>query len=321
MKDGARWRSVNFEQHRKQTGKSSPSSGVLEVLAQNIDLHWTNADRTVKDIEYLVRPLTLQTTSASVIFRACEQASDTLSMAGLRRIGSSAKLFILAEVPDNVSANNRKKAAAAAMLPVNCLYAGMLGCTVHRLHRIIEASTNESELIGGVHAVSLVSSVPRYRNTMLQRLREIVDEELEILDSDQPAWARHRVAILKHSLGREFHFVRGSRMPGDNMDEDNRERTKLGVKKIEAVLKQVAVLEAGRRQLTRSWPRLERAASSLAARAPRSPRIVGAAALNIWAGSVEATCFTTCCTGLWPRPSLAGTLTTRGKALTTTIDI
>ena len=132
--------------------------------------------------------------------------TDLRSLDGLKEIGARCKLFILCEVPDNVAANVRKKQAMAFSLPENCLYASGLGCTVHRIHRLVEAT--ETQLVGDVYAISFVCSVPRYRATMLETLKRVVARELQVLDFEDPAWSEQRDAILEHTLGREFHVTK-----------------------------------------------------------------------------------------------------------------
>ena len=109
----------------------------------------------------------------------------------------------------------------ATVLPSNCLYVSGLGCTVHRIHRIISATIDEERIIGDIHAIALVASVPRYRSTMLDKLFIIVDEDLEVLDAGCPEWAEHADAVIEVTLGREFHYTRGSKTEGDVLPEDS----------------------------------------------------------------------------------------------------
>ena len=201
---------MRYKVFREKSGKRQiPSFGGLEVLAHGIDLHWKLPDGTFNDVEFIVRPMAVQSTSASRLLHACNMVCKTLSTQGLRDRGQRLKLFILTGVPDNVASNKRKKVACALLLPGNCLYVGSLGCTAPRLRRIVASCTNEQTLVGDVHSVSLVFPVPRYRTTMQQRLREIVESELIILDWEDPAWGLHIDEIIKHTIGRQFHFVRG----------------------------------------------------------------------------------------------------------------
>jgi hypothetical protein len=184
---------------------------------QDISLHWMTSEpqRTRVDVQLVVPPMAIETTTSSCTHNACDGAFDELSVSGLNKLGGRLKLFILSEVPDNVAANNRRKAFMATQLPANCLYAAGAGCASHRAHRIITAAIEEDKLIGDVHAISFVASVPRYRATMLDKLQQLVDDELEILDFEDPDWTQQTERVVQHTLGRSFHFVRGSSSPGD----------------------------------------------------------------------------------------------------------
>ena len=212
-RDDGMWRAIPYSQFVGQTGKSSPSSGTLEMLGQSIDVHWSNPNpnelRTSTDLELLIPPRAIESTRSSCLYRACDEACESLSVEELCKISARTKLFILGEVPDNVAANNRKKAAFAEKLPRNCLYSARNGCCVHRVHRIVVASTREDTLVGDVHAVAFVCQMPRLRAKNLESLRDVVSSSLQILTPEEadPAWERHSHAVLQHTLGRNFHFV------------------------------------------------------------------------------------------------------------------
>ena len=87
------------------------------------------------------------------------------------KIASKVKLFILSEVPDNVAANGRRKAFLATVLPRNCLYAGRLGCTVHRVHRIVCCTIDEDGIVGSVHAIAVALPTLRCGARCLPMLR------------------------------------------------------------------------------------------------------------------------------------------------------
>ena len=166
------------------------------------------------DIDLIVHPRIIESTSASCIHTACNTSFELLSLDGLARISAKVKLFVVSEVPDNVSANVRRKAYVASKLPMNCLYGCSMGCCAHRAHRIVSNSVDEAHIIGDIHAVSMICGVPRYRCTMLQLLHKMVDDELEVLDFQNERWAVHAESVVQHTLGREHHFVRGSRDVG-----------------------------------------------------------------------------------------------------------
>ena len=81
---------------------------------------------------------------------------------------------------------------------------------MHRTHRIISSSIGEEKLVGDVHALSFIVSLPRYRSTMGQRLREIIGGSLCLLDAPVAATlSNHTRAVVNHTLGRQFHYVKG----------------------------------------------------------------------------------------------------------------
>ena len=46
-----------------------------------------------------------------------------------------------------------------------------------------------------------------------------MDGKLQFTDSSEDRWAQHVDDILKHTITREWHYTRGSRMAGDEEDE------------------------------------------------------------------------------------------------------
>ena len=55
---------------------------------------------------------------------------------------------------------------------------------------------------------------------MIQQVQRIVESELEILPEGDLRWDEHRKVVLQHTIGRQWHFIRGSRMRGDNNTEE-----------------------------------------------------------------------------------------------------
>ena len=153
---------MNYSDYKVATGRTMPASGMLEVLNQGIDVHWTSENTSGQvDLELMSNPVAIASTSSSCIYRACDKVSIGLGLDKLRRIGELLKLFILYECPDIVSANNCKQVASMQQLPKNCLYIRDFGCAVHRVHRCIVAATDEDKLCGDVHSVCWIAGMPR----------------------------------------------------------------------------------------------------------------------------------------------------------------
>ena len=159
------------------------------------------------DHTLILKPSVLQKTNASCIYRAFEVCCDPLSLAKIIEVATLLKLMIISEVPDNVAANNRRMAAYAIKLPANVLYHSGLGCSVHRTHNMLSTAQKQKDLIGDVHAVHIASSTWRHREMMMKALREIVDDELELLDVMNPRWDLHLKDIMEHALCGEFNLL------------------------------------------------------------------------------------------------------------------
>ena len=119
--------------------------------------------------------------------------------------------MIMSEIPDNAGSNQRKKVAWSLELPPNILYIRDLGCVAHRVHRCISQSTDEEKIVGDVHAVHYVMAVPRYRSIMSVKLREVISEDLEMIDAPRDEWSSFARKVCMHTLGREYQYVKGHR--------------------------------------------------------------------------------------------------------------
>ena len=98
VKDGARWKAVSYEGFREESGIALPRSGIFEILAQLVSVHWLTGGpvQTKVDLEVLLSPTPLQTTSSSCLHNACNTSLEDLSVQGLHDIGRKVLLFILA---------------------------------------------------------------------------------------------------------------------------------------------------------------------------------------------------------------------------------
>ena len=200
-----------------------PASGVVEVLSQQIDIHWSHAGQQV-DVEPTILPTIISSTSASTLYRACDQCSIGLGLEKLTQIAAKVKLLVLCEIPDNAKPNMRKKVFLATQLPRNILYLRDVGCVVHRIHRIIVHSTNEDQLVGDIHSINFIMGIPRIRSMMAAKLREIVGKDLLVVHGDMEEWKSAREAIMRHTLSREFHYIRARKEDGKELKAAQKRR-------------------------------------------------------------------------------------------------
>ena len=103
-------------------------SGVLEVLAQRIEFEYTVGLKSTLPTQVTasppILPSILQRANGSCIFSANEAGLRQLSIESLAELCSTGKLKIgiVSEVPDDASANKRKKCETAIRLPLRLLY-------------------------------------------------------------------------------------------------------------------------------------------------------------------------------------------------------
>lgn len=144
------------------------------------------------------------------------------SLEELQRIsGRMDCLFLVAEVPDSCPINGRIRNYLLLHLPRTCIYF-WVGCSVHKVHRILAHSLSETSLVGDVHAIQLVSQSPRNQNAMMQGLRRVLKDSLVFIRAAPPpaqslVWTRHLKSILSHTLARRHEHVRGRAGDADNL--------------------------------------------------------------------------------------------------------
>ena len=206
-------------------GRGVPSSGVLEVFGEALSTHWWEGDEVV-DLRLLIGPKILEKVTASVIFAALESSNERLSLAGLKRIGETLKVFAMTEVPDGCPANVRKMAFYAKQLPSNCLYFKAFSCVCHKAINIFDSTSDSKQLVGDVFATSYTCKLPRYRSTILDALHRVLDEELDLVapTAVDSRIRQHVQDILDHTIRREWQFSRGSRLSGDVATDDEVQR-------------------------------------------------------------------------------------------------
>lgn len=142
-------------------GKAKPQKGSLEVLGQLCRVSWWVED-ALRKLNIFFSPVILENTASGCLYQGCEAISQTLNLEGLRTIGQKVKCFFLSEILDNAGSCGRKKAFYARSLPRNCFYDGARGCSTHRVKLIIDTRLGETRMVGIVHAVSYVTSLPAH---------------------------------------------------------------------------------------------------------------------------------------------------------------
>lgn len=175
-----KYKAVAYDEYIKTTGATrTPRAGCLELFAQTIDVHWqqpatANSPLHHIDVDLLMSPVIIQNTAASTIYRAVEDIFDALNLDAIQDLATSVRVFLIHEVPDNVSANLRRKHAYAEKLPANCLYSSRLNCCVHTVHNILDYALGSKKLVGDVYAVSFVLAQPKHRDKMLVAAKSLV---------------------------------------------------------------------------------------------------------------------------------------------------
>ena len=137
-----RWTTVPYDKYRELGGPALPSSGIAQIFSQVVEIYW-ESDLSSLHCELIPLPCVLASSSASCMYRACNESSLDMGLPRLAEIASKVVVMIYTEVPDNISSNFRKKHAWLRALPHNVLYAAAAGCAVHRVHRCIAAATDE----------------------------------------------------------------------------------------------------------------------------------------------------------------------------------
>eukprot|EP00959_Pyramimonas_sp_CCMP1952_P155498 3253054-Pyramimonas_sp.AAC.1 len=154
------------------SGMTKPSKGILELFAQSCSVSFNQFD-TPFHYEYLISPQIVMRSNASCIFNAFEKGCAPFDLQRIIEIGRKIKLLIVHEIPDSAGANAKKKKFYSKQLPGNCLYDGYRGCAAHKVHNIAKNATNEEQLIGDVHAISVIEGKPGHRSALHRKLRDM----------------------------------------------------------------------------------------------------------------------------------------------------
>ena len=224
-----RWQALPIEQFRNVSGRPVPRRGIVEVLAQRMDVHWAEGIGTYHR-EILVPPQVLQYCRASCLMTGVHEGVPSFSIPELIKLAALMRFFMLAELPDGASSCRRKLWATYARLPKNALFVAG-ACAAHQAHRIFQQDC--AVLIADVYHLKCVTQLTSHANRLREVSALIVDRDLLVLDMKQVSddefseWRRHREQVLEHSLYRRAHRTRGRLDgPGDAL-EMNRDEAAL----------------------------------------------------------------------------------------------
>ena len=159
----------------------------------------------------LCPPVTLESCKGSCVFQALDVAAPPISsIAGLREVCKHVKVCILSEAPDDHSGNGRCMKHLRELLPKNCLRHRST-CLGHAVHRVVENTTKEKDVIGDVHAVVMCCSLTSNQQKLLDALWYIIDTELDVVAGFPPISCRaHSESVWSHTLFRSSDHVGGS---------------------------------------------------------------------------------------------------------------
>lgn len=219
-----RFRSVPWDEYRAMYPRSTPAKGLVEFMAQTIDVYTSDARHHDDARSLLLAPSILSHGNASVTYEAIEHGTPEFALDTLLALASTRKLVTLSEVPDNNAVNKCKKRFTAHQLPDNILYTP-LGCCAHLLHRAIATGTGEDNIAGDVHACFVVTRHPGHREKLLKAAFEVVDEDFEVRAGPPPdEIMKHTRAIIEHTLLRTMDQTSGTvlrhKVPDANSDVD-----------------------------------------------------------------------------------------------------
>ena len=183
------WKAVSLDEWRALGRKAKPGRGSLQILAQRLEIGWVLKDSDGVDMqEILIPPIAMANGKSSTLYSATEKAVEDLSLDKLLELARHIKFIIVNEIPDQCSANVRKKAATiSALLKIdNVFYNPFQCCMAHTLHRLMARSFREEDIIGDIHAIAYVMTLTPQRNAMLTAFRALLEEEAEFIEDEDP---------------------------------------------------------------------------------------------------------------------------------------
>ena len=111
-----------IEQFRSVTQRSAPRSGIVQILAQRMDLHWATQDG-FSSRQILVQPQILQHARSSCLYSGVNAGVPEFSVKGLTDLAEKfSGYIILSESPDAAAYVRRKLWATLKRLPPRILF-------------------------------------------------------------------------------------------------------------------------------------------------------------------------------------------------------
>ena len=104
-----RFRSVPWGEYHAMHPRSTPSKGLVEFMAQTVDVYTSDAHHVEDTRCLLIAPSILSHANASVTFEVIERGTPEFTFDALLALASNRKLVTLSEAPDNCGVNKRKK--------------------------------------------------------------------------------------------------------------------------------------------------------------------------------------------------------------------
>lgn len=200
---------VSWAEYKQRFPRSCPSHGTVEIMAHNASLH-TQRGICVDSRAVHLAPNALAGVDASTTYSSVEAACEALSLPGLAAIAQRLRLITISEVPDNSTANIRKRAFCVSRLPRNVV-ASRHGCCVHLTQRVLNATLSMKSFVGDIHAVHIVTRSQSHRQLLSRALQQIINRELVVIPGQppDPLWRAHTETVLSHTLLRAVDQTRG----------------------------------------------------------------------------------------------------------------
>ena len=128
-------------QSSSTSSSTLPTSGTLELMAQELVVSWLDQRNQRHSCNVLLPGSFLGNGKASTIFAAVEGAFPALSVPNLVDMASRIKHIGNSHVPDEHPSNKRMRTATSDKLVASAnVFTNMQpGCVVHGLHNVMEA--------------------------------------------------------------------------------------------------------------------------------------------------------------------------------------
>lgn len=150
----------------------------MELFIQELTCAYTtslDSDGEIASYRVLARPVFHEVCSVSCTMNACERLSPHLNLNAMEVLYEKVPYILQLEVPDNASANRRKKAATWRQLPANCFFVDN-NCGAHSIHIISEH--RHKRAIGDIQACFVTCNHYNHSQKLLCELKEIITDDI-----------------------------------------------------------------------------------------------------------------------------------------------